>query len=608
MRSLRPGRVLALLVICSRLVFAGAPQWVEVRSPNFSVITDAGEKKGRDVALHFEQMRSVFGTLMTRANVNLSVPLQIVAFHNTKEMRQVAPIFRGKPTEMAGLFQGGEDRCFIMLDMSVDDPWNVVFHEYAHRLMDGNIAIRTDPWFEEGFAEYFSSIEVDNKEARVGKIPHETYEILQQMGMMRISDLFRVQQYSKTYNENGDHRTTFYAESSLVVHYLYDNHLIPKLAAYYDALHGQKKPIDQAVRAAFGMTPEQFDKVLRNYLSSGHYWYYRIPTPESIVPAQFTASPISLAEAHAVLADIHAHSLDYRDKALAEFQDVLKADPDNASALRGAGFACLQQRDFQHATEYLRRAAQLNSKDARVHYYYAMLLTQEGPPDEEKSERIKNELESAITLDPKLADAYSLLGYTQAFSGEPEKGIASLKKAVELSPRNDHYMFNLASVCLANHRVDDAIVIWRNLEESSDREVAARASQSLEQALRFKEMGNSLVVRSANGPGEVPQLKRPAGQAGQPDEPQEVVVAVAASGPVRFLKGKITAIDCSASPQAVVTVLAASKSVKVHVRDVAHAVVIGADQFSCDWKDTKIAVNYRERPDGDGDAVSLEIQ
>jgi len=145
-----------------------------VRSPNFSVITDASEKRGRDVALHFEQMRSVFGALMTKANVNLSVPLQIVAFRNTKEMRQVAPIFNGKPTELAGLFQGGQDRSFIMLDMSVEDPWTTVFHEYAHRLMDGNLTIRADPWFEEGFAEYYTSIEVDNREARVGKIPEKT--------------------------------------------------------------------------------------------------------------------------------------------------------------------------------------------------------------------------------------------------------------------------------------------------------------------------------------------------------------------------------------------------------------------------------------------------
>ena len=109
------------------VVRAGEPQWVEVRSPNFSVVTDAGEKRGRDVALRFEQMRAAFGTLMTKAKVNLPVPLQIVAFRNTKEMRQVAPLWKGKPTQLAGLFQGGQDRCFIMLDMSVENPYPVVF-------------------------------------------------------------------------------------------------------------------------------------------------------------------------------------------------------------------------------------------------------------------------------------------------------------------------------------------------------------------------------------------------------------------------------------------------------------------------------------------------
>lgn len=228
------------VLLSSTFVFGGDPQWVEVRSPNLSVITDAGEKRGRDMALHFEQMRSVFGTLMTKANVNLAVPMQIVAFRNSKELRQMAPIFHGKPTEVAGLFQGGEDRCFIMLDMSTENPWSVVFHEYAHRLMEGNIAVRADPWFEEGFAEFFSSIEVDNKQARVGKIPDQTYQILMQLGMMKVYDLFRVQQNTKTYNESGNHRTTFYAESSLVVHYLYDNKLIPKLGPYFDALQVQR--------------------------------------------------------------------------------------------------------------------------------------------------------------------------------------------------------------------------------------------------------------------------------------------------------------------------------------------------------------------------------
>jgi hypothetical protein len=40
---------------------------MELRSPHFSVVSDGGEKRGREVAVRFEQMRSIFGALMTKA-------------------------------------------------------------------------------------------------------------------------------------------------------------------------------------------------------------------------------------------------------------------------------------------------------------------------------------------------------------------------------------------------------------------------------------------------------------------------------------------------------------------------------------------------------------
>src|ERR1700674_660683 len=154
--------VLACMVlVCSFVLpcYGDGPQWVDVRSPHFSVITDGGDKRGREVAMRFEQMRAVFGAHMVKAKVNMAVPLQIVAFRNTKEFRQFAPLWHGKPTQLAGLFQSGEDRSFIMLDLSIENPWTVVFHEYAHQLLNGNTTQARDPWFEEGFAEYFSTIE-----------------------------------------------------------------------------------------------------------------------------------------------------------------------------------------------------------------------------------------------------------------------------------------------------------------------------------------------------------------------------------------------------------------------------------------------------------------
>ena len=242
------------------------PSGLKFSLRTFSVVTDAGERRGRETAMRFEQMRAVFGALMTKANVNLPIPLQIVAFRNTKELAQFAPLWNGKPVQLAGLFQSGEDRSFIMLDMSTENPWSVVFHEYAHQLMNGVLTARVDPWFEEGFAEYFSSIEVDGKEARVGKVPEYEYQALQQEGTMKVADLFRVRKNSPTYNESGSHRTVFYAESGMVVHYLYDNNLIPKLSSYFELKIDKNVPVEDAIQQSLGLSADEFDRALRNYV------------------------------------------------------------------------------------------------------------------------------------------------------------------------------------------------------------------------------------------------------------------------------------------------------------------------------------------------------
>jgi tetratricopeptide (TPR) repeat protein len=610
------------LAISSSLAHADGPQWVEVRSPHFSVFTDAGEKRGRETAMRFEQMRAVFATLMTKANVNLPVPLQIVAFRNTKEMRQFAPLWHGKPTEVAGLFQGGEDRSFIMLDMSVENPWQVVFHEYAHQLMNGNLAQQLDPWFEEGFAEYFSSIEVDNKEARVGKVPDYTYLVLQQSSMMKVADLFKVRQYSQTYNESGDHRTVFYAESSILVHYLYDNQQLGKVKTYFDLRTNKSAGVEDAIQQAFGMSPVQFDKTLQEYVRSGHFKYYSLPTPPNIASGGYTVATVPAPDASAVMADIHLHSLDYVDKAIAEFQEILKGDPKNAAACRGLGYAYLRKNQFDEAGDYFQRAAQADSKDPRVHYYFALLMSRAGGMnDHAKLPEMIKELETSIALDPSFADPYSLLAFAQARDGDPAVGLETMQKAVALSPRNEMYQYNLAQMYLNNRQPDQAIAVLQVLEKSSNQQTAMRASESLAGAQRLKEMLERFGQQQ--GLGGIRMRQKPE----EPDEPSDDDEPAPAAPskekrpdtgrpaetnkgytPTRFMQGTLTGVDCSTQPSATLTVVVGNKTWKLRVADTARVILFGADKFSCSWTKRKVGLNYRATGTAEGDVVSLQVQ
>ena len=51
-------------------------------------------------------------------------------------------------------------------------------------------------------------------------------------------------------------------------------------------------------------------------------------------------------------------------------------------------------------------------------------------------------------------------------------------------------------------------------------------------------------------------------------------------------------MDCSQSPAAVLTIIG-SRSMRLRTDDFRALQLIGADQFSCDWKNVAVTVNYK---------------
>ncbi len=481
--------------------FAGEPEWVEVRSRHFSVVTDAGAKRGQEVALRFEQMRTAFGTLLAKARVNLPVPLQIVAFRNTRELSDYVPLWKGKPIQAAGVFQGNDDRSFIMLDMSVTDPWRIVFHEYGHQLLNGNTSSEFQPWFDEGFAEFYSTVKVNGKEVYVGLPSKTSLQILQQMPWMKVADLFRVQNNSSVYSESGDHRTMFYAESWLVVHYLFDKMLTPNLETYFELVVNKNLRAEDAIQQAFGISSTDFDRALREYFLSDRYTYHKLPAPAGTESAAYTTRALGPNDAKVVMADMHLHSRDYQDKAATEFEDVLKAEPGNPAALRGLGYAYLLKHDFQQAGEYFARAVEYDSEDPRALYYSALLAEKEGGLARDRGDLalIQKRLEKSIALNPEFADAYNLLAFADASQGESDEALKMMVKAATLNPRNLGYAYYLAEMYMMNHKYEEATALLGPLMKSSDSRVAgpaARLQLEVESAKRVANEGFPLPVQT----------------------------------------------------------------------------------------------------------------
>jgi cytochrome c-type biogenesis protein CcmH/NrfG len=600
-------RLVTSLVIgalfAAKLCAASSSEWVEVRSPNFSVVTDAGEKRGREVVQRFEQMRAVFGSLILHEHVNIAVPLEIIAFRNASEFRQFAPLWHGKPIRLAGLFQMGEDRDFILLDLSTENPYQAVFHEYAHLLLNGNYP-PTQPWFDEGFAEYYASIAIQGNRVEIGGAPAGELEILAQSRLAPVLQLFSVRHDSPTYNENSDHRSLFYAESWLVVHYLFDHKLLGETGKYFDLVENQHVAIPDAIQQAFGMPPKDFDRALERYYR-GQFQSYTWPAP-AIDAENYKSEKLSALKSEAILADAHLHMADYRDKAIQEFQQVLSQDADNAAAHRGLGYAYLYRQDFAHAAEEFKQAERLDQSDPRVFYYSALLSYRQAMAAHQTPTNLgemATELHKSLQLDPSNADAYGLLGVVELEQGSPSLAAKSLLTALRIKPREEHYMLDYANALAGEHKMDDAKAIWARLQTSDDPEIARLAGQNLSQSLAPEE-DRPMPMPDEEKDEQAPEPSQPAIATAKEKAPEPKPD----TRPIQFLKGKLLAVDCSGAPAAVLTLQSGAKVWHMHTADSGKLVLIGADSFSCSWKNEQVAVNYRDAGKGAGDLVSVEIE
>jgi len=471
----------ALLMALSLLVTAPAwawspneDQWTQIQSNHFDVLTDGGEKSGRDLGQQFEQMRSVFAQLFS-TQVKQSVPLQIIALKNSRQISQYSPLYQGKPVRSTGFYLHSQDRDYIVLDLEAPNRWETVFHEYAHLLLAANLP-DLPPWFTEGFAEFYSTIQISARQATIGRPPEAVLNVLHHEGLLPVITLLSVDRESPVYNGDSDPRSIFYAESWLVVHYLWDHNAMEQAQRYFQLIR-QHVSISQAVKQAFDMEPDQFDRALQKYLHSS-VEVMRVPLRQGLQPVSFSAKPVTALNAMTVLAGLHSHQPDYLPVAIKEFQEILRQDPENGTAHRDLGYIYYYQHNADAALPHLEKAAQQNPDDWRVHYFWAEMTAQKN--DDALAPQIEKEARRVVELYPEFADGYGLLGFALMVEHKNAEATSAYQTALRLKPQSEVYALNLAELYSLQGRFDEAKVLFTYLQNSGNEMIATAARSHLE--------------------------------------------------------------------------------------------------------------------------------
>ncbi len=639
------------------------PHWIRVSSSHFSVLTDGGENKGREVAVRLEQMRTVFAQLLMKTRVNLPEPLDVIAFKTDKEYAQIAPLHDGQPKSEPAFFLPGEDRNYIVLNLFEDDPWRAVTHEFAHLLLDHNYP-PTQPWFDEGFAEYFSSVRLDNKQAQIGGDPEISVarqqnllenqvqvrnppkplsELLDTPVWLSTSDLFTAKHSRSNYGE-GSHHTLFYAQAWIALHYLLNKNKLSETGTYFDLVENQKVPVERAIQQAYGMTPAEFDQALKDYFHSLEASFQNQAAPSSSTAANSVVSQFPLpvdnigtstkqvpdTDARSLIAELMVRLPEHRQRALQELNTIIgQPKTENAIAHRALAWMHLQSKEYDAANEELSSALELDGADPWVRYYMALVkyhaAESSGHPFQGLSNMMQD-LRAVLDWNPELAEAYSMLAMARVEGGGVNSAMEAMRAAIQLSPRNQGYLLNMAQIYMAGKKWDAATALLDRLKASQDPQIAHAARKNLEDLPTLKKYGlmpqqTVSAAKAESSPSAVtkpgaPSKSAPANKDAQEEEDESATekqtVPVQPPAPdkraVKFLKGKLVRVDCTSPPAAVLTVAIGTKMMKLRTENYKSMTVIGADQFSCEWKNLPVSANYKAGGKVDGDLVSLEIQ
>jgi tetratricopeptide (TPR) repeat protein len=482
--------ILTVLIIATPLAGTRRDAWVEVRSPNFVIVSNSSERDARKFDVQFEQIREVFRRSLYVGAAHPTPVITVLAVKDEASMKQLLPEYWQKGrAHPAGIFipNPSLNLFFIAVQMDApgENPYHTTYHEYYHSL--------TTPyypdlplWLSEGLAEFFGNSTIEGDRTILGRPSDESIYILKQTQMIPLDVLFQVDQHSPYYSQD-EKANIFYAESWALTHYLWigdrEAHQ-PMLKAYLDALQNGASE-DEAAAKAFGNLKKLQD-TLERYVSSFSFTALEMKSPPKLADSQIASRPLSDAEAQAYRAGFVA-----ADGNLAEartmLEDALKSDPNLALAHEYLGLTMYYQGQTEDARTELERAIDLDPKNAMTRYLHAVLMFR-GGGTKSNAEGIEEDLRAAIAANPNFAGPYGLLALTMAVNDQDlDEALAMAQKAVGFEPANPWYQFALAQVYARMDKFDEAhLAGLRAMSWTKDPELKAEATSFLQylQALR----------------------------------------------------------------------------------------------------------------------------
>ena len=169
--------LVGVCVLVGAATAAGAQgTWIEVSSPHFTVVSNAGDGRSREIAWQFEQVRAAILAGWPWARVTLDRPVLVVAAKDESTMKSLMPQLRFEPgTTTTGVGERGTDRHYIVVrsDVRTDErvdsnPYYGAYWVYSALALRNGAEHELPLWYWTGLACVLGNVMVRPQEMRFG--------------------------------------------------------------------------------------------------------------------------------------------------------------------------------------------------------------------------------------------------------------------------------------------------------------------------------------------------------------------------------------------------------------------------------------------------------
>ena len=412
---------------------------------------------------------------------NLTSRLKIVVFANPAEFLQEM----GQREFIGFMYPSLHEHSLIFArETRLQRHNQVPFHEYAHYLIRAAIPSALPRWYEEGLAQYFSTMEFeDDSSVIVGKMPRR--QLLRAMQSTEVDWRTIVKENSRI-DWNTHSLTKAYHIAWGLVHFIiYDPDVesvsireqIERVTATSD-----EEDLFELLFRLSGVSEVEFERALIDHLKKRdgyqHKFTYSQPRLQLDGPRC-----LSSAEKHILLGTVIAKTnLERARKLLARALKQNVSDPSVLMAL-----SSVNAEHTELALEYARRAYEIDSTLPDTNIILANALIKECK--EAQPQTCQANLLAATTfyraaleLDPLRIDAVYGLGLVHLIRGQPGNALNYLKVVEKRAPWSPRVNFYLGEAyAMLGQNTNARIFLTKSARWEIDVDMQIRAEELLRQ-------------------------------------------------------------------------------------------------------------------------------